>query len=343
MIKKLLYTSALIALTACSNASKEPSTEYNIAISSDEENSIVFLSNYDTGEKIDSAAVVDGVATFKGNIDKPVLARILINGKRNGTFILEADSITVYNRDSIVGGELNTRFNNIGAELDAISNEYGLLPDSVREEYAEIYMARMDSVQNAAMTENIDNPIGYYFFLQKAYDMTLDEFNSAVAATPSLGEYKRISNLKDAKVKKEETSEGKMFKDFEIQVDSAEVFRFSDVVGKGQYVLVDFWASWCRPCIRETAVIKDIYKEYAPKGLKVLGVAVWDEPQNTLNAIETHQLPWQNVLNAQTVPTDIYGISGIPCIILFGPDGTIVARDKYDDDLRKAVADVFNN
>ena len=69
----------------------------------------------------------------------------------------------------------------------------------------------------------------------------------------------------------------------------------------------------------------------------MLGVAVWDEPQNTLQAIERHKLPWPNILNAQTIPTEIYGISGIPCIILFDPQGRIVSRDLQDDDLRQAV------
>ena len=85
-------------------------------------------------------------------------------------------------------------------------------------------------------------------------------------------------------------------------------------------------------------MLKYLYKEYGPQGLKVLGVAVWDEPANTKKAIETHQIPWECIINAQTIPTDLYGISGIPCIILFAPDGTIVSRDKQDDALRADVA-----
>ena len=91
------------------------------------------------------------------------------------------------------------------------------------------------------------------------------------------------------------------------------------------------------PCIRETKVIKEIYNKYQGKGLEVLGVAVWDEPANTLRAIEEHQLPWKQIINAQTVPTDLYGISGIPCIILIDPNGKIVGRDKQDEEL---IADV---
>lgn len=342
MIKKILYTSALVALAACSNAGKEASTEYNVTINSDQENQMVFLVNYDTSENIDSAVVTEGVASFKGSIEKPVLTRVIANGKRQGMFILEPGEITIYNRDSIVGGELNGKFKEISKSIDSISEEYAQLNDSLKEALSDDYSRRYDSISNAAMEQNIDNAIGYYFFINKAYDMSLDELKAAIAKTPSLGEYKRISDLQQAKVKKAETSEGKMFRDFEIPGENGETFRLSDVVGKGDYVLVDFWASWCGPCVKEIGVIKDIYKQYSPKGLKVLGVAVWDEPQDTQMAIENLEIPWQCVLNAQKIPTDAYGISGIPCIILFAPDGTIIMRDKYDDELKAAVAEAMN-
>ena len=89
--------------------------------------------------------------------------------------------------------------------------------------------------------------------------------------------------------------------------------------------------------MRQAAVLKDLYAKYHDKGLDIVGVAVWDEPANTLAAIKSHGLVWPNIINAQTVPTDLYGIMGIPCILLIGPDGTILSRDKQGDEL---VADV---
>ena len=53
-------------------------------------------------------------------------------------------------------------------------------------------------------------------------------------------------------------------------------------------------------------------------------------------------MPWPQIINAQSVPTDLYGISGIPCIILFGPDGTILSRDKQDADLRADIKAYFD-
>ncbi|MDE6041990.1 MAG: TlpA family protein disulfide reductase, partial [Muribaculaceae bacterium] len=166
--------------------------------------------------------------------------------------------------------------------------------------------------------------------------LSRSEFAEAIAKYPAMARYERVKRYQQSFDRQEATAEGKPFTDFEIEYNGT-THRLSDVVGHGDYVLVDYWASWCGPCIRQTAVIKDIYNEYKDKGLKVLGVAVWDEPDATLAAIEKHQLPWECWLNGQSIPTDLYGIMGIPCIILYGPDGTILSRDKQSDELKAAV------
>ena len=88
-------------------------------------------------------------------------------------------------------------------------------------------------------------------------------------------------------------------------------------------------------------VIKELYDEFKSKGLQVVGVAVWDEPEDSKKAVEQLELPWPQILNAQTVPTDIYGISGIPHIMLIDPEGTIVARGMQGDSLRNVVRKSF--
>ena len=70
-------------------------------------------------------------------------------------------------------------------------------------------------------------------------------------------------------------------------------------------------------------------------------MAVWDEPDSSKGAIERQQIPWTCILNAQTIPTDLYGIMGIPCIILFSPDGTIILRDVYGADLKSQLAEIL--
>lgn len=139
-----------------------------------------------------------------------------------------------------------------------------------------------------------------------------------------------------AKVAAEATAEGKMFTDFEAEYDG-KVQKLSDYVGKGKYVLVDFWASWCGPCRGEIPNLKDVYNKYKGAKFDVVGVASWDEPDDTKQAIAEEGVAYPQIINAQNAGTDAYGIMGIPEIILFAPDGTIVARGLRGSEIELAV------
>lgn len=324
----------LLSLSAVVSAAVMLAAPYKVQapMPEDAEGAMAFMVNFDTGDKVDSVLVADGAAVFTGEIDEAVPARILVDGARYAQLVLEPGSIAIDARTRrAFGSELNDVNNAIADSVQSIAAVFQAAPnDSAKEA---VY-ARYLSYVRERMEENLDNPVGYLLFIQGAYDMEPEELVSYLEKHPSLKQYKRVSKLVEMNARKAATQPGSKYVDFDINGK-----KLSDYVGRdGKYLLVDFWASWCGPCIRETAVIKDLYNQYKDKGLEVLGVAVWDEPDATRRAIEQHALPWECILDAQSVPTDIYGISGIPCIMLIAPDGTIVSRDKQDDELRADVA-----
>lgn len=134
----------------------------------------------------------------------------------------------------------------------------------------------------------------------------------------------------------EATQAGAQFVDFEGVDDANKAVRLSDYVGKGHYVLVDFWASWCGPCRREIAHLKKVRDAYTNKGLVILGTVVWDEMEDHLKAMKELEITWPQIFN-KTEATELYGIAGIPQIILFDPAGKIVARDLRGEEINKLL------
>lgn len=217
------------------------------------------------------------------------------------------------------------------ARLEELGDE---AEDSVKEQVYNDYEAAVKECNDKAFDANKDNIIGAMVLSTLQYDLTPAQVDSMLnLLDPSLAETQVVSKMRAAVDAKKNTAEGKMFTDFDI-----DGVKLSDYVGKGKYVLVDFWASWCGPCKREIPNIKNVYTKYAGDDFDVLSVAVWDQPQASVDTAKAYGVNWNEIINAQSVPTELYGIQGIPHIILFGPDGTIVKRDLRGEGIEEEVA-----
>lgn len=294
-----------------------------------------YIINYDTNEKIDSAYVDKAKAVFTGEIDEPVPA-IIFTTRNQGEFVLEEGSCVFNGKAS--GSMLNDILSEENAKL---MPKFNILSQSKSQEEYDNNLEEVVIALTDAVKRNADTPVGYILFRVVQPAMQGEALISLVDSLPALRKYERVDKAYALANNRLLTSEGKPYKDFTVTYEGVSK-SLSDYVGKGQYVLVDFWASWCGPCRQEMPVLKEIYNEYTPKGLKMLGVAVWDKPADTEAAIKSLALPWECIIDAQNVPTDIYGITGIPSLIVFGPDGTIISRDLRGQQLKDFIANLYN-
>lgn len=340
-MKKYTVLSAALMCVAgfsCRNAASGDN-DYRVKASLDgvPDGTTAYIINYDTGDKVDSAFVADSRVEFSGSADSVVLARLIVGDRRAGTFVLEPGDITIDSGRVAPDTPMNlllTQFINSADSLDLLYNSAP--DDSVRA----CVNAAYDALVERCIAEHNGNPVGYLAFLQAAYEYDADALSAKLKQYPSYTAYKRVNNLVTAKQRELATSAGHRYADFTIKGDSA--VNLSDYVKPGYYTLVDFWASWCGPCRREMPVIKELYDEYHSRGLNVVGVAVWDEPEASAGAVKQLGLPWEQIFDAQSVPTDLYGISGIPHIMLIDPEGIIVARGMQGDSLRTVVREAMS-
>lgn len=203
-----------------------------------------------------------------------------------------------------------------------------------------------------AAKKNPDNEVAVQV-LMNLRGLIDDEQASAIISKMSAEMLERedVAALKKGLDARIATAEGKPFVDFTVntvvgqtrsvppQPKYAEV-KLSDYVGKGKYILLDFWSPWCGPCRREMPNIKAVYDKYKGDKFDVVSIAVWErEPVDvTIETAAKLGMDWNQINNGGREPAELYGVEGIPHLILFGPDGTILKRGFHGAEIEEVVS-----
>jgi thiol-disulfide isomerase/thioredoxin len=135
--------------------------------------------------------------------------------------------------------------------------------------------------------------------------------------------------------------------DFTLKTPIGEDLRLSSL--QGQYVIVDFWASWCMPCRASIPHLKEVYVRYHAEGLEIVSVSIDARPEAWKRAVEQEQMPWKQALDTYTGENNFsdvsggYGIRAIPYTLLLDKEGKVITINPEPHALDKQLKKLFGH
>lgn len=147
-------------------------------------------------------------------------------------------------------------------------------------------------------------------------------------------------HLKGLKYSRKET----IVKDFTLNTPKGKLIALSSL--KGKYVLIDFWASWCMPCIASFPHLKEIYEQYKGNNFEIYSISIDKVPADWLKAVAKYQLPWKHSLDTKKISQSGFAVGAIPAMFLIDPTGKIVmGGDDFhvDGALEKKLSEIFKS
>ncbi len=309
---------------------------------------------------LDTTYVVDGKFSFEGKVDTAKVSYLKFL-KDDGfeviaDFVLENGNITV-NVDSnfyyqITGTKENDILAKFGEKQFELANKFRKLVLQMRKEKEG---ARKDSLLKIAQSiekdytkmvydfclENVNTLAGTHIFVNSNYGFSLEEKENI------LNKMNEVSKS-DAKVKKiiekieteKKTAVGQPFVDFTLKSLDGKDVSLSDFVGKTDYLLVDFWASWCGPCLKSLPELKAFYAKNKGAKFDIVGVSLDQSENPWKQAIKTNKLPWHHMSDLKgwaSLGAEKYGVRGIPATVLIDKNGKIVGRNMPLNEVQKLL------
>lgn len=356
-------------------------TDYHITVQTEEPADIVmpgieaegrlYLYAEESHKAIDSAAYTGSQTVLQGKAETPQIVSICTdNGgtARLAFLILDATPTTVTvtsDSTTVTGSELNNRLSALNTasehqiktlqdilmQINRLMRQYknaqaipADLLSPLQTRFADV-MQRQRLFLHRLLASNRNNLIPVPFITMYSDLIAPDTLAAYLKTYPHRGNgmLKDIVGLVEAEERK---ATGAPFTDIALNDMAGKTVRLSDYVGKGNYVLVDFWASWCGPCRAEMPNVRNVYNRFHPKGFEIVGISLDSQSDDWRQATEQMGITWPQMSDLKGWKSEaatLYGVRSIPFTLLFDPDGKVVATGLRGESLMQKLEQVYED
>lgn len=331
-----------------------------------------YIDFYDTNDvvKMDSTLIIEDRFMIKSNVgDSITLGYLTVEDMpyETAVFVMEKGDIFIYfGKVPIISGtpkndelayfaqkQIKDRENvdfllkevqaihKSGKLSKMLSSGYELAIDSIREE--------MNSDVYNLVCQNINNHLGQFFFtiyashlepdlLETIYNLAPLDFKNAPAVRELMVQY--VWSFGDLRL-------GKEFESIELLDFKSELVDLNSLIkDNNKVVLIDFWASWCKPCLKSVPYLKYLYKKYKDQGLEIIGISLDNNEKKWKTAISKFDMDWPQLIDEKggfdSPVAKQYRLTKIPQTYLLNADGQIIGVDLKKRSLKNKIEDYLN-
>lgn len=310
---------------------------------------------------IDSTVIVNQNFAFKGISDTAKMVYLVYeyptSNKIRQAFVLENGNITASIDTTgfmtIKGTKQNDLLQTYQDEKNVFNKKseafYAVHKDSIKTPEQELQLSKEVeklnqeevSIDKKFATDHVNTLVGTHVFMNSFYGYTLLEKEAIVnLMNPETKNIKRIGEIiADIDVEKK-VAVGENYTDFKLPGINGDVIALSDLVGKTDFVLVDFWASWCGPCMQFLPELQKFYAKYKGSKLEILGVSLDDNKDAWKGTVSVHKISWKLVSDLKGWKCEgsrAYAVNSIPSTVLIDKSGKIVGKNLSIPEMEKLL------